>query len=141
MTARLPFDPDKMAQSKVAPPTDPRAASAQPLTVSALATKISGALSTGLPDKLRVIGEVSGFRERTHWYFDLKDAPAVVNCAMFAAAARRAKFSPSNGQEVVVTGRIDFYDKQGRVSLLVEKIEPVVAGAQELALKALIEQI
>ncbi len=140
MSERLPFDPARMAQARAIQRESDRAAEA-PMSVSQLAGRISHALSAGLPAKLRVIGEVSGFRERTHWYFDLKDAGAVVNCAMFATAARKALFTPRNGQEVVVTGRIDFYDKQGKVSLLVEKIEPVGAGALELAFRALCEEL
>jgi exodeoxyribonuclease VII large subunit len=112
-----------------------------PLTVSQLAGRISAALASGFPQRVRVIGEVSGFRERTHWYFDLKDARAVVNCAMFASQAARARFTPRNGQELVVTGRVEFYDKQGKVSLLAEAIEPVGAGALELAFRALCEEL
>jgi exodeoxyribonuclease VII large subunit len=136
MTGRLPFDPGKMAQARAA-----TSAADAPLTVSQLAGRITQALAAGLPPRLRVIGEVSGFRERTHWYFDLKDGGAVVNCAMFATAARKARFTPRNGQEVVVTGRVDFYDKQGKVTLLVEQMEPVGAGALELAFRALCEEL
>jgi exodeoxyribonuclease VII large subunit len=139
MSDRL-FDPAKMKQADVVRREREQAADA-PLTVSQLAGKISHALITGLPQKVRVIGEISGFRERTHWYFDLKDAGAVVNCAMFATQARRVRFTPRNGQEVVVTGRVEFYDKQGKVSLLIEKIEPVGAGALELAFQALCEEL
>ena len=134
MTDRLPFDPARMAAARQKPAD-------APVTVSQLAGQISTALSAGFPKAVRVIGEVSGFRERTHWYFDLKDAEAVVNCAMFASVARRSRFTPRNGQEVVVTGRLDFYGKQGRVSLIAEKIEPVGAGALELAFRALCEEI
>lgn len=145
MTGRLPFDPEKTAAARAA-----RAAGGggtgggdggSPLTVSQLAGRISGALAAGFGGPVRVIGEISGFRERTHWYFDLKDANAVVNCAMFATAARRARFGPRNGQEVVATGRVEFYDKQGRVTLIVEKLEPVGAGALELAFRALCEEL
>src|ERR1043165_2052525 len=108
-----------------------------PLTVSQLAGRITTAIADGLPAKVRVIGEVSNFRERTHWYFDLKDASAVVSCAMFAGAARRARFTPRSGQEVVATGRVEFWDKAGKVSLIVDKLEPVGAGALELAFRAL----
>jgi exodeoxyribonuclease VII large subunit len=137
MSDRLPFNPAAMAHQRKAPTAPVEA----PLTVSQLAGRIQAALAGGLPAKVRVIGEVSGFRERTHWYFDLKDAGAVVNCAMFATNARRMKFQPQNGQEVVVTGRVEFYDKQGKVSLLCEKLEPVGAGALELAFRALCEEI
>jgi exodeoxyribonuclease VII large subunit len=133
MTDRLPFDPSKMAAAK---------GSAQaPLTVSQLAGRIGAALASGFSGPVRVIGQVSGFRERTHWYFDLKDAGAVVNCVMFSAAARRLRFAPENGHEVVVTGRVEFYDKAGKVSLLAERIEPVGAGALELAFRAMCEEI
>jgi exodeoxyribonuclease VII large subunit len=136
VTDRLPFNPAAMAHQRK--PTAPVEA---PLRVSQLASRIQAALAGGLPTRVRVIGEVTGFRERTHWYFDLKDAGAVVNCAMFATAARKMKFQPRNGQEVVVTGRVEFYDKQGKVSLLCEKLEPVGAGALELAFRALCEEI
>jgi len=143
MTGRLPFDPKKTAAARAAKAAKAAAPPAgdAPLTVSQLAARISGALAAGFPATVRVIGEVSGFRERTHWYFDLKDAQAVVNCAMFATAARKTKFPLRNGQEVVATGRVEFYDKQGRVSVIVERLEPVGAGALELAFRALCEEL
>ncbi|MCC5787910.1 MAG: exodeoxyribonuclease VII large subunit [Phycisphaerales bacterium] len=133
---RLPFDPDKM-KSKAAPAEKAEDA---PLSVSALAAKIEGALRT-LPPKLRVVGEVSGFRDRTHWYFDLKDAGAVVNCVMFASAAKRAAYTPREGDEVVVSGQVDFYAKGGRVSLIVGSIQPVGAGRLDLAFRQLCEEL
>lgn len=126
-------------QAQPAPPT--RAADAQPLTVSALAARIDSSLKTGLPVRIRVTGEVSGFRERTHWYFDLKDADAVVNCVMFRTAASRAGFTPENGGQVVLSGRVEFYAKAGRVSFIADSIEPVGAGALELAFRKLVAEI
>jgi exodeoxyribonuclease VII large subunit len=112
-----------------------------PLSVSQLAQKIDASLKAGIPTAIRVTGEVSGFRDRTHWYFDLKDAEAVINCAMFANAAKKAGFTPTNGQQVVVRGRLDFYAKGGKVTLIVERIEPVGAGALEIAYRKLVEQL
>jgi exodeoxyribonuclease VII large subunit len=118
----------------------PTASSANtPWSVSQLSAKITGALERGLPDKVRVVGEVSGFRERTHWYFDLKDEESVVSCAMFANATRRAVM-PVTGNKVVVTGRIDYYTKQGKVTLIVETLEPVGQGALDAALRKLVEE-
>lgn len=112
-----------------------------PVSVSQLATQIAGAVARGFPVAVSVVGEVSGFRDRTHWYFDLKDAVAVLGCVMFASSAKRARFAPRDGLQVVVKGRVEFYEKQGRVTLLVESIEPVGAGALELAYRALLEEL
>jgi exodeoxyribonuclease VII large subunit len=111
------------------------------ITVSQLAAQIDAALRTGLSAPVRFVGEVSGFRERTHWYFDLKDANAVVSCVMFQSAARRVGFAPANGQQVVCRGLVEFYAKSGKVSVILDKIEPVGAGALELAYRALVAEL
>jgi len=138
MTGPL-FDPARMsarrARQAAATPRD------QPLSVSALGDLVDRALRAGVPERVRVAGEVSGFRERTHLYFDLKDAGAAIGCVMFASAAARAGFRPEDGQAVVVTGRIEFYARQGRVSLIADSVEPVGAGALDLALKRLVEEL
>ncbi|MEZ6235836.1 MAG: exodeoxyribonuclease VII large subunit [Phycisphaerales bacterium] len=148
MTARLPFDPGKMRGT---PPAKPEASllsgepstkppADRPMSVAALAGLIAGALDT-LPRSIRVAGEISGLRDRTHWYFDLKDADAVVSCVMFASAARKAGFVPENGQAVVARGRVEFYAKAGKVSLICDRLEPVGAGTLELAFRRLVEEI
>lgn len=133
MSGRLPFDPGSMAQQPMPEPE-------RPLTVSQLAANIAAVIASGFKGKIRLVGEVSGFRERTHWYFDLKDADAVVNCVMFAGAARKSRQSPVNGAQVLVSGRVEYYEKLGRVTLLVEHLEPIGAGAIDLALRALIDE-
>lgn len=132
--SRLPFDPSKIAGPE-------RPAADAPLTVAQLCARVKAALDAGLPAAVRVVGEVSGFSDRTHWYFSLKDAEGLINCVMFAHAARKAGFTPAPGQQVVITARIDFYKPQGKVTLVVEKIEPVGAGARELAFKQLVEEV
>ncbi|MBC7771272.1 MAG: exodeoxyribonuclease VII large subunit [Pyrinomonadaceae bacterium] len=151
--SRLPFDPSKMAVKKRggdvaagAPPSAPGlfagpAQPARPITVSQLAAMIDTTLRTGLPAKVRVIGEVSGFNDRTHWYFNIKDAEAVISCVMFASAAKAGRFRPDAGHEVVVTGRVEFFGKQGRTQFYVERIEPVGAGALDVEFKRLCEEL
>lgn len=130
----------KVGASRPAPPGEDSSRGST-LTVSQLAGAIDLALKSGVPARVRVIGEVSGFRDRTHWYFDLKDANAVVSCVVFQSAARKVGFTPENGREVVASGRIDFYAKAGKVSLIADKLEPVGAGALELAFRALVEEL
>ncbi len=112
-----------------------------PLSVSQLAVLAGRALRDHLPATIRLIGEIGQFRERTHWYFDLKDAGAVMSCVMFASAARRVGFVPSVGQQVLLTGRVEFYEKGGRTQFMADKMEPVGAGALDLAFRRLCEEL
>ena len=112
-----------------------------PWSVTELAFRISDALAGALPKQVRVAGEVSGFTDRTHWYFSLKDQGAVASCVMFAPQARRSGFTPANGQEVIATGRVDHFAKQGRTQLYVDRLEPVGVGSLELAFRRLFETL
>ncbi|MCA9306466.1 MAG: exodeoxyribonuclease VII large subunit [Phycisphaerales bacterium] len=134
--ARLPFDPGRMKASADAP-----AGGDGLLRVGDLCRLIGAALRKGLPARVRVVGEVSGFRDRTHWYFDLKDEEAVISCVMFAQAARKAGALIENGQQVVVTGRVDFFDKQGRTQVYVESVEPVGEGPLEVRFRKLVVEL
>lgn len=135
--ARLPFDPAKMARAPgtEAPPDD------RPLSVTELASLIDGALRRHLAQRLRVIGEISGFAERTHWYFKLKDEQSVIDCVMFASIARRLRFTPVSGQKVLLSGRVEYYGRQGRTQFYAERMEPVGAGELDLRFRALCEEL
>lgn len=73
--------------------------------------------------RLSVVGEVSNFTPRNHWYFSIKDQRAVLGCVMWESAAARAAVQPTNGMEVVVTGRLTYYPPAGRTQLVVESIQ------------------
>lgn len=133
------FDPSKMA--KPAAPRPANDAAAQAMSVSQLAARIASAIQQGFPATICVVGEVSGFRERTHWYFDLKDDSAVVNCVAFASVAKKVGFVPAQGEQVVLVGRPDFYAAGGKVSLIVESMERAGAGALDQALKQLVAEV
>jgi len=118
----------------VAPPAQ---AGDAPWTVSHLAGEIDGALRKGISVAVRVVGEVSGFRDRTHWYFDLKDEGAVVNCVMFASAARRVTPALRDGEQVIVKGRVEFYSKGGKVSFILDSLERAGEGPLDRAFREL----
>lgn len=138
---RLPFNPDEMRGPERTEPMVPRGAPDDAIGVRDLAERIDRALRDGLPTRICVVGEISGFTDRTHWYFSLKDEEAVVSCVMFAAAARRADFAPENGQAVVARGRIEFYARQGRTQLYVERLEPLGAGDLDARFRALCAEL
>lgn len=137
-----PFDPSKMRGPEPAgPPTRAPGVPPDAIGVSDLASMIDRTLRSGFEKRVRVVGEISGFNDRTHWYFSLKDEGAVVSCVMFASAARRVGLTPENGQSVLATGRVEFYARQGRVQLYVESIEPIGAGRLEAQYRALCEEL
>ena len=83
---------------------------------------------------LTVRGELSGFSRAAsgHCYFSLKDADgasALLRCAMFRRAASLLDFSPADGQQVELRGRIGVYEARGELQVIVEALRPVGAGS------------
>jgi exodeoxyribonuclease VII large subunit len=81
-----------------------------------------------------VRGELSGYARASsgHCYFTLKDsdgANAVLRCAMFRRAATLLDFSPRDGQQVEVRGRIGIYEPRGELQCVVEAMLPLGAGS------------
>ncbi len=112
-----------------------------PLAVSQVAQQVRSVLAGGLPSKLRVVGQVSNFSGRQHWFFSLKDESATLACVCFASSARRVGVVLADGMQVIATGRIDYYDTQGRLQFYVDNLEPVGQGVLELRYRALCDQL
>ncbi len=90
-----------------------------------------------------VQGEISNLTAHSsgHMYFSLKDEGAVLNCAMFRAENQLLKFAPKDGMQVLCSGRVSIYDKQGRYQLYVQAMEPKGLGALQLAFQQLKEKL
>lgn len=84
-------------------------------------------------------GEVSNFRpaQSGHLYFTLKDASAQIRCVCFRDQARTLKFRPEDGLHVTVRGSLGVYEVRGEYQIYVSYIEPVGAGALQLAFEQL----
>lgn len=114
--------------------------------VGALLLAVSDALAARFSACV-VQGELSGVTRAAsgHCYFTLKDsagAAAAVRCAMFRRAASLLDFSPRDGQQVELRGRIAVYEPRGEMQLVVESMRPLGAGSlyeQFLRLKAKLE--
>ena len=76
-------------------------------------------------------GELSNFaRPRSgHMYFTLKDERAQLRSAMFRGDNRLLEFTPENGLQVLVRGRLSLYRERGEYQLIVDYMEPAGAGA------------
>jgi len=85
-----------------------------------------------------VQGEISNFKSSGgHFYFTLKDENATLNCVMFKNNVLDLNFSPENGLEVMIFGRISIYEKTGAMQIYVELMEPYGIGALNLSIEQL----
>ena len=71
-----------------------------------------------------VKGEISNckYHSSGHIYFTLKDASSSLACVMFAGDRRGLSFRLSDGQEVVIGGTINVYERDGKYQLYAKKI-------------------
>ncbi len=81
---------------------------------------------------ISVYGEVSNFKiSAGNAYFDIKEDGAQIACIKFGAY----DLDIHNGDSVLLTGRLNYYVKTGKMSFIANKIEPY--GLGELYLKYL----
>jgi exodeoxyribonuclease VII large subunit len=108
------------------------------VSVSELTARLKGFVERQFVD-LYVEGEISNFRRHTsgHWYFSLKDETAALRCASFRMQNRMIRFIPEDGLHVIARGKLSIYEARGEYQLLVEYMEPVGAGALQIALEQL----
>jgi exodeoxyribonuclease VII large subunit len=112
-------------------------ATPRPYTVSELLTEVRGHLRGAWRD-LRVVGEIGRWDLRGgHGYFTLKDRASSVSAIMFSTELERLPFKPQPGLEVVVRGSLDLWPPQGRFQIRVMELQPVGAGALQLAFEQL----
>jgi exodeoxyribonuclease VII large subunit len=106
--------------------------------VRELVSTVRTHLEKGFPD-VWVEGEVSNYRpaESGHLYLTLKDGESQLRVVMFRAQARLLRFRPQNGMQVIARGRITMYESRGEMQLLAEYMEPMGAGALQVAFEQL----
>lgn len=106
----------------------------RPVSVSQLTSAIRGTLEKRFAT-VWVEGEISNFRAHSsgHWYFTLKDELAQLRSACYRSSNQRIRFRPEDGLQVRARGRLSVYEPKGEYQLIVEALEPVGAGALQLA--------
>lgn len=69
-------------------------------------------------------GEVSNCKYHTsgHIYFSLKDETGTLACVMFAGQRKSLTFRMQDGQQVVVMGGVNVYERDGRYQLYAKEI-------------------
>lgn len=75
--------------------------------------------------RISVRGEISNCKYHTsgHIYFTLKDGTGTLAAVMFASQRRGLSFQLREGQQVVVSGAVDVYERDGKYQLYARKIE------------------
>ncbi|MGJ7508772.1 exodeoxyribonuclease VII large subunit [Variovorax sp. GT1P44] len=98
--------------------------------VGALCRAVADALEARF-NPVTVRGEISGFSRAAsgHCYFALKDEFGQLRCAMFRRAASLLDFSPRDGDQVEVRGRLAVYEPRGDLQLVVESLRRAGQGA------------
>ena len=77
-----------------------------------------------LLQNLLVKGEVSNckYHSSGHIYFTLKDPKGTISCVMFAGSRSGLSFRLSEGQQVIVGGSVDVYERDGKYQLYAKQI-------------------
>ncbi len=75
--------------------------------------------------RISVRGEVSNCKYHTsgHIYFTLKDKTGTLSAVMFASQRRGLSFQLQEGQQVVVAGSVDVYERDGKYQLYARSVE------------------
>lgn len=111
-------------------------------SVSELAFKVRKQLEDAI-GQIWITGEISNLAlpASGHWYFTLKDNGAQLRCAIFKNRNRSARFTPEDGQQVLLRAKLSLYEPRGDIQLIGEYIEPAGEGALQIAFNRLKEKL
>jgi exodeoxyribonuclease VII large subunit len=114
----------------------------RPVTVSELTNSVRITLEGRFPS-VWVEGEISNFNAHSsgHWYFTLKDESAQLRAKCFRSSNARIRFRPQNGLHVRARGKLTVYAPRGEYELVVESLDPVGAGALQVAFEQLRDRL
>jgi exodeoxyribonuclease VII large subunit len=112
-------------------------------TVTELTARIKGVVEPAFT-QVWVQGEVSNYRPAAsgHVYFSLKDSGACISAAVFGWGAKvrsrqKGAFELKDGLQILCRGKVSLYPPRGSYQLLVDHIEPMGAGALQVAFEQL----
>ena len=107
-------------------------------TVTEITNQIRGVLEPAFTN-VWIQGEVSNYRPAAsgHIYFSLKDSGASISAAVFGWGARKKTFELKDGLQILVHGKLSLYPPRGSYQLTVDHVEPLGAGALQIAFEQL----
>jgi exodeoxyribonuclease VII large subunit len=113
----------------------------QPLAIAEV-VRLAGRTLDGL-GLLWLEGEVTQVSRPAsgHLYLSLRDRDAVLPAVLWARDAARLRFQPEIGQRLRVRGRLGVYDRDGKMQLYADFLEPAGLGQAALALAQLKQKL
>lgn len=100
--------------------------------------------SSAFLGRISVRGEISNFKNHYktgHFYFTLKDEQSVLKAVMFQSYASKLKFVPEDSMQVVVTGRVSVFPRDGVYQLYAESMSVVGKGDLYAAFEQMTERL
>ena len=90
-----------------------------------------------------VRGELSNYKvyPSGHHYFTLKDAEGALRCVMFRSSAQRLRFRPENGMQVIASGRVTVFPRDGAYQLYCNTLTADGAGDLYVSFEQLKEKL
>jgi exodeoxyribonuclease VII large subunit len=134
MAEEIPFDSDAGSLLASERPGD----NAGALSVGEISALLKRHVESGF-SHVRIRGEISGFKRAAsgHLYLSLKDETAKIDGVMWKGGAARLAFAPTDGVEVIASGKLTTYAGRSSYQIVIETME--IAG--EGALLALLEKL
>lgn len=88
-------------------------------------------------------GEISNYKvyPSGHHYFTLKDSESALRCVMFKGSAVKLRFKPENGMQVIASGRISVYPRDGAYQLYCSGLSADGVGDLYVAFEQLKEKL
>jgi len=113
------------------------------LTVSELNSQIKSVMEENFRF-VNLIAEISNFKIHTqsgHYYFTLKDNSSQISAVMWRTRNSSLLFTPEDGMQVVIKGRITLYAARGTYQVEVWDIKPQGAGELQLRFEQLKQKL
>jgi len=111
-------------------------------TVSEIQSEIRDLLESGYP-RIWIEAEISGHRRYPsgHHYLTLKDEHAQLSAVIWRSVADRLAIAPEDGLAVRARGTLTVYPPRGNYQIVLDRLEPVGAGALQARFEKLRRQL
>lgn len=108
------------------------------LTVSEITHMIKRELEESFQQVI-VEGEISNLKMHVsgHWYFNLKDSESLICCTMWKGFNNYVFFTPQDGMQIIVTGKLSVYPPRGSYQIDVRSMRPRGEGELQAAFEKL----